>query len=287
MLTILVAVDPKHTASPLLARAAQLSKQLGAAVTVQHVVEGMETAQWDLRKRLEQDTLATLKSLASAAGFPTPPSFKIEFGTPYRCINKTAEILSANLIIIGPGQPATVMQRVLGSTADRIVRTASMPVLVVRNQDVHPYRNLTVAIDFSPLAEIALAAARILAPNSHTELLYAYEVPLPFEQAMLRSGTSPAEAKRFREVKMNNYRRRLEDYARKYASGATARVLEGPPGAILVRLSHSGSVDLIALGTQGRNAVAQALLGSVAQRLLSEAGCDLLVTGPLCQSFGD
>ncbi|ALV28559.1 universal stress protein [Pannonibacter phragmitetus] len=279
MQTILVAVDFQHDAAQVLARAAQLSAQHGAAVTVQHVVENMDVGEPELQGAVDQHSRTTLEALARAAGFAATPSLKVEFGVPHRCVNTAARELSADIILIGPGQPSTVMQRVFGSTADRVVRTASVPVLVVRNKSAQPYRSVAVAVDFSPLSEAALEAARTLVPDARIDLVHAYEVPLPFEQAMLRVGTRPEDAERFRQAKMNDCRRQLADFARKHASGADALVLRGAPGTALVELSRSGRVDLLALGTQGRNAAAQALLGSVARRLLSEAGCDLLVAG--------
>ncbi|WP_137387935.1 universal stress protein [Rhodoligotrophos defluvii] len=279
MQTILVAVDPQHDAGQVLARAAQLSAQHGAAVTVQHVVEDIDVGQQDVQRAIDQHARATLEGLVGAAGFATTPSLKVQFGVPHRCVNTIARELSADIILIGPGQPTTVMQRVFGSTADRIVRTASVPVLIVRNNSAQAYRSVAVAMDFSPLSEAALEAARMLAPDARIDLVHAYEVPLPFEQAMLRAGTRPEDAERFRQTKINDCRHQLADFARKHSTEADAVVLRGAPGTALVELSRSGRVDVIALGTQGRNEVAQALLGSVARRLLSEAGCDLLVAG--------
>lgn len=59
--------------------------------------------------------------------------------------------------------------------------------------------------------------------------------------------------------------------------GPSVRVLDGEPGPALVRLSRGSRIDLLALGSQGRGAAMQALLGSVARRVLGEAACDVLV----------
>lgn len=279
MKTILVAIDLQGDAEQVLARAAQLSSQHEAIAVVLHVIDDMGVREPVVQEAVEQHSRATLETLVGSAGFSAAPTLKVEFGVPHRCVTQAAHELPADIIVIGPGKPTTVMEGVFGSTADRIVRTASVPVLVVRDKSAQPYRRVAVAMDFSPLSEAALEAARKLVPDAPKELVHAYEVPLPFEQAMLRAGTRSEDAERFRQSRMNDCRQRLLDLARPHASREGVSVVRGAPGPTLVELSRSGRVDLIALGSQGRNAAVRALLGSVAKRLLSEAGCDVLVVG--------
>ncbi|MCZ4107051.1 universal stress protein [Brevundimonas diminuta] len=277
MKRILVAVDPQHNAAQAIARAAQLSAQHGAAATIHYVLEGIDAVEQREQRAMEQHAHAALEALVATAKFSSPPALLVEFGVPHRCV---VAALAADIIVIGPGQPSTVIQRVFGSTADRILRSAPVPVLVVRNETAQQYRSVAVAIDFSPLSAAALEATQAVAPIARIALVHAFEVPLPFEQAMLRAGTRSEDVDRYRRSRIRDCRSQLLTWARTRAAEADTSVLPGLPGETLVELSRSGDVDLIALGTQGRNAVAQALLGSVARRLLCEAGCDVLVAGP-------
>lgn len=278
MKTILVAIDPEHNAGQVLARAARLSSQHSAAVHILHLLD-TDPGELEMRRAIEDYAREKIEAHILAAGFAAKPTLTVEFGVPHRNVVDSALAVAADMIMIGPGQPSTVMQRVLGSTADRIVRTATAPVLVVRNQSDRRYRECAVAVDFSPLSEAAIKAAMALAPEARIQLVHAYEIPLPFQQAMLRAGVRSDEAEQFRQSKVNECRKRLLDLAREHSLNAVGKILRGAPGAALVDLSRSGRTDLIALGTQGRNAVAQTLLGSVARRLLVEAGCDVLVVG--------
>lgn len=282
MKSILVAADLQHEVGPLLARAAQLSAQYDAAVVVQHVIEDSdagEAGEAGVREAVERHARETLDSLVRAARFRVMPTLRVEFGTPHPCVARAAGDLAPDVLLIGPGQPSTLVERVFGSTADRLVRTVPTPVLVVRDARARPFRRVAVAVDFSPLSEAALDAARVLAPKARLHLVHAYEVPLPFEQALLRGGATRKEAESFWRGRTRAYREQLEEMARTHAADARVSVLRGAPGAALVNLSRSGRVDLVALGTQGRNAAARALLGSVALRLLAEAGCDVLIVG--------
>jgi nucleotide-binding universal stress UspA family protein len=54
-------------------------------------------------------------------------------------------------------------------------------------------------------------------------------------------------------------------------------VREGDPAAILLELARDARADLIVIGRRGRNFEARALLGSVAERIVNQAPCDVLV----------
>lgn len=54
-------------------------------------------------------------------------------------------------------------------------------------------------------------------------------------------------------------------------------VADGPPAVALADLARSGDVDMVVVGHRGRNAVARALLGSVADRLVQISPKPVLV----------
>jgi len=47
---------------------------------------------------------------------------------------------------------------------------------------------------------------------------------------------------------------------------------------MLLRLARSRSVDVIAMGPRGHGLILQFFLGSVVQKLLRQAACDLLIS---------
>jgi nucleotide-binding universal stress UspA family protein len=57
------------------------------------------------------------------------------------------------------------------------------------------------------------------------------------------------------------------------------RVLEGRPGPALCSFAEEVAADTIVLGTRGRGRVKRALLGSVADYVVRNAACPVLVTG--------
>jgi nucleotide-binding universal stress UspA family protein len=53
--------------------------------------------------------------------------------------------------------------------------------------------------------------------------------------------------------------------------------LEGDPSTEIIRLATSKGIDMIVMGTHGRTATDESLLGSVAERVLGGAPCSVMV----------
>jgi universal stress protein A len=64
------------------------------------------------------------------------------------------------------------------------------------------------------------------------------------------------------------------------APSATAKLLDGDPGAVLLEQAETEGATLIAVGSHGRRRTAGLLLGTVAARMLRDATCSVLVTRP-------
>ena len=54
-------------------------------------------------------------------------------------------------------------------------------------------------------------------------------------------------------------------------------LLEGDPAAEIVRYGRDAGIDLIVMGTHGRTGIERLLLGSVAEKVMREASCSVLV----------
>lgn len=61
--------------------------------------------------------------------------------------------------------------------------------------------------------------------------------------------------------------------------------LEGDPATEIVRFAREGGFELIVMGTHGRTGVERQLLGSVAEKVLRDAPCSVLVV-KLPRAFG-
>ncbi len=298
---ILAAVDLGAQHDAVLCRAFDLAQLHGGHLTILHVIAGLDPAGVQSlsdadRKNLHNAEAREARDLIEAAARACEPAdvewtVEIEAGPPAVQVVSVAERLGADLVIVAAHQRKSLRDKVLGSTADRILRSAARPVLVVKRPPERPYRNVLVATDFSQAAATAAATALALCPGARLQLVHVADVPLQFERALLRvSGGASIED--YRRKLMARSRARLREIAARQDGGAgrlRGRVVQGDPAATLVRMTWNRDVDLIAVGPRGHGTLLSTLLGSVARHLLREAACDVLIarsTGDAAASGG-
>ena len=204
--TIIAALALETEGDPVADRALQLARQHGARLVFVHVIEDgalHETglpASADaetLRRTLEQDAADRLRQMAGDDS-ARAVEIVVAAGKPFEVIIETAKREAADLIVIGPGNARNIREKVFGSTADRVVRSAPGPILVVRSPAHEAYERVAVAMDFSEASTAATQAAAHLAPEAAVELIHVVEIPLAFEQAMRKAGTPQAVIDRYR-----------------------------------------------------------------------------------------
>jgi nucleotide-binding universal stress UspA family protein len=139
---ILVPIDFDETSDHALKTAAALAADLGASITVLHTVEippyayayfgaalpppdVLSAVEAAARKSLDQK-LETLRA--------TVPSTRsiVTTGVPWRQILAGIEELKPDLVVMGTHARRGVEHVLLGSVAEKIVRTSSVPVLTIR-----------------------------------------------------------------------------------------------------------------------------------------------------------
>lgn len=271
----------------IVTRAARLARQHGARLVLLHVLEDIEpesrvplpTSAEAMTRVRSEAAMTRMRALLAEAGLTGEAV--VESGKPHLAIEALARLLQADLVVIGPGKPRGLRERVFGSTADRVVRAAPCPVLVVRAQAEDDYRVTLAAIDFSDPSLAAARALARLAPAARADLVHAVDTPADFQQALLVAGTPRDEVDRYRRARLLAARRQLRDFvaeAEGLPPGARNRVIEGAPGEVLIRLARRGEIEVIALGAQGAGrALSRLVLGSVARKVLTSVPCDVLV----------
>lgn len=285
--TILVGLALEADDDPVADRAIQLARRHGARLIAVHVIERSMLDELDppppggreaIIAVLEAEAREKMQALLQ--DLPVETESHIEAGDPFEIIDRLHRQYSADLLVIGPGKADNIRERVFGSTADQLVCQNRSPILVVKTEARGDYSRIMAAVDFSPMSEEAVLDAIRLAPDAALELVHAVEIPLHFMQAMRKAGTPQAEIDRYREARAQKARERVEAVYRgagDLPAETKISVVSGLAGDVLIRLASAGAMDLIALGTQGRQAVPRLVMGSVARKVLRTARADVLV----------
>lgn len=286
--TIIAGVALEDGGQAALGRAVQLAQGHNARLVLVHVLENLFLLEDDidtwatlasLHEALEENARKQITEMLADLGH-TQAEIVIRQGRAHECIEYIARTHKADLLIIGPGRPETLRERLFGSTADRLTRNSAVPVLVARNPANGPYRHIAVALDLSPSSLLALDRALAMAPEAHFNIVHVVELPLTFEQALLEAGTSAAEIKAYRKSKAKAAQGKLTTLLTKKGLERLApaiQIVEGAPGDVVAGLACRQNYELVVLGAHGRNMFVRALLGSVTRRALHSASQDILV----------
>jgi universal stress protein A len=142
---VLVAVDFSAESKKALQYARALAQRFGACVTLVHVVEPIACrADYGYgpvtRKFPNRDMINRAQRRLNALGKRVVgPEYKlatmVRSGTAHTQIIQAAKELDLDLIVIGTRGICASEQSLLGSTAEKVVREAPCPVLVVRKKE--------------------------------------------------------------------------------------------------------------------------------------------------------
>ena len=142
---ILVPIDGSPTSNRGLTEAIRLAQDQSAALRLVHVLDefivapGAETVVYlnntvDLLREAGEQILASAKSLVREAGLEAQTVvIEIMGGRAADSIVAEAKAWGADLIVLGTHGRRGVGRLVMGSDAEEVVRTARVPVLLVRS----------------------------------------------------------------------------------------------------------------------------------------------------------
>lgn len=164
-----------------------------------------------------------------------------------------------------------------GSVAQRVIRSAGIPVFAVRPTGSRhprpgPLKRVLVPLDGSPLAERALAPAEHLAKAG----IEVHLLRVDDREGSQRAGdtmTTPELA----ASGLAGYLNGLASALGKSGAEATATVRRGQPGQLIADMARDEAMDLVVMCSHGRSGPGRGALGGVTDHVLHACHVPLLV----------
>ncbi|MEX2470872.1 MAG: universal stress protein [Gemmatimonadota bacterium] len=278
---MLATTDLSESSDAALGSAAALARAEGASLHVLHCVPEPVLPYWRGgidRKTRDRWLDAAREGLGEQLGRVLGDDVRgvtpvVLLGSPFREITNHARAVSADVIVLGPHRPRAVLDDLLGTTADRVLRTSGRPCLLAHAPLTAPVTRLLVATDFSVHARRALDTALDWfgsRPALHIDLLHVYDVGSPVYR--------PFDAEALLAQQIEETRSRLPSEA---DVTFRARTLTAPLAAEgLTTAVERFPSDLLVLGTHGHGFMARALLGSLASSVARMVRHPLLFVPP-------
>lgn len=271
---ILLASDLSPRSDRALDRALALARQWQARLVVLTVAAESVHAGKD-EDAPDALALARHELFETVGRTDVPVSLHVATGPVGERILALAEAEGCGLIVTGVARREALGRVVLGSTVDELVRHARIPLLVVRRRVHGDYRGWVVASDFSDAARKAMQTAEVLFPQATPYLLHGYDVPFHGLLDAGRDATVQALGESARAQALDFLQ--TSGLPEQRIAATTLAIGHGDPAQLLQRHARDYPVDLAVIGSHGRSALYDALIGSVATRILDQSPLDTLV----------
>lgn len=306
--TVLAAVDLEGDGRRVAEVAASFALAAGAKLRLVHVSCFRDDEnRWDgakeidaalasyrgrLRERIDVESAALEELRAGCEAKGLACEADLVEGRPWEAIIEHATRVEAALVVVGSHTSenektwkATVeglTGRLLGTTADKLVRYSPCPVVVACTQN-EPRGNLDgarwlVAMDLTPHSLAGLDVARDVAKGTDGELLLMHVV------APIGADDRPGSGE-WSDVLEQHKRReaalRMDELVAEKTEGThqeqVERIAFGSPADELCRAADELGADVLVIGTHGRKGLDRFLLGSTAERCLRQVRIPVLV----------
>src|SRR5262252_5007917 len=286
---IIVGHDLRAGGETALRSAAVLARRCSAELRLVHVIEPQHTYQrlshpltshYSLEE-IAQKSGAKLRALAAGPELAhLQVEYEVRTGKPFVELIIARRAWQADLIVVGGASKQD--PSFLGSTSERIVRKAMVPVMVAKKVLSTGAKTFLVPTDFSDCARRAAQEALILAESFRAHIVFFHVVDLyPLYTIAYADdfGVSVPLPPPAPEVMESEWESFLAGLPLKKAVWEKY-IEEGEAATAIVREAEQRRADLIVMGTHGRTGLEYMLLGSVAEKVVRRAHCPVLTIRP-------
>lgn len=270
---VLVATDFSAPADAAIARAGQLAAQHGAALSVLHVLPD--------ELDVDQDRVGLILREHAARCTAEPVDIAVRRGTVAAEIVAEAVASGAGLVVVGAHGGDWLADLFLGGTAENVVRQSTVPVLLVKRSSAAvcentAYRSVILAVNDTAASAEAARFGGLLTPGAEHFAVHVHTVV--GETLMRIYGASEEQIEQLRRTSTAEAHEEIVRMAATFDPPPREVVVaSGHPPTKLTEECDTRRADLIVTGTGARSAAAYALLGSVAQHVMRQSNCDVLI----------
>ena len=261
------------------------------------------------RQRVEQELKKYLRKVGRRL---EPAAAEVEvavrFGRPADEVLAFADNVGADLIAMTTHGRSGIRAWIFGSVADRIMRGATCPVLLVRAGQAQlrtTYQRILVPLDGSELAEQILPYVKAFIRSPQSLGLVSDRVPgrgatRIFLISVLTTGLGDrtvalltsyppglqlsTTALRYAEVEMQRYLRSVAAVLRDHGAIVHVEVRQGAPADEILDYAAEVEADLISMTTHGLSGLSRWVYGNVAGKVLQGAHSPVLLVRPASET---
>lgn len=276
--SILVAIDPSNlNRAAFFQQALRLALFLKARLTAISVTPRYEgnMHRWKISNADEQfnqpfkECLEEAKQAAAVRGQKVRTIHTI--GDPVEEIVRVAEEENTGLVLMGYPKRSRIERFFLGRTTAKVIGSSPCDVLMIPESSEVNFSRILVGIDGSRYSMEAGQRALDLALAFGGEVHALTVLDIPLERSFLYGVLEEARQKSFPPLLT------LAGQGERLGVRVHTEILHGSPYDTIVKYSEREKIELIVLGTYGRTALSNILMGSVVERVATISTIPTLV----------
>jgi len=205
-------------------------------------------------------------------------------GSPHFVLIEAARAAGADLIVVGATGSGPFAAELLGSTADRVLRKSTCPVLVVRGDLRVPPRRVLAPVDLSPLSadsfRCGMQLLAQLAKSGEIEVRAVFALSFLEMAAQRQKMEGDLPLALIERQSAGELERFLAENQPASPLQVETAILSGEARFEILHELSEQPYDLVMLGTHGRGGLDRLVLGSVAATVARKAPCSVLMVSP-------
>lgn len=232
-----------------------------------------------IRKEAEKALEETARQLSEKEGITVTPV--VRSGKVPNEIQALLEEKKAVLLVIGAHGQGYHFMPVIGNIPAKLIQGSPCPVLIIRQEDLRPYKKVLIPIDFSEVSiNQILQSMPFLPEDAEIILMSVCESP---SASRLRYANISVEI-------LEGYRRKVKQEAQEKINqliealdspmNLKSHVQIGIPHQAILEYVKKNGIDLLVVGKHPRNRLEEYLVGSTVHYAINEAECDVMITTP-------
>ena len=267
---ILCAVDASRPAAAAFEQALSMSARRGGQLVLVHAVSKDKRYSWRAVERVA--ALTALREGAEAQNVTV--RVRVQQGDAAGVILLHARAQNPDLIVLGSSEPVGIARFRFGSIADRVVKGAACPVMLIpaaHTRTAPAFRTVLCAVDLSPRSPGTIAnAARLAGEGARLVLLNVRH------GSVLRHYARVPE---FSRAMAHDTRQRLQSILEAQSLESEVLVTDSSKSVYdeILRVASEIKADLIVMGATQRTGLHRRLLGSTAIRVSRRSHVPVLI----------
>lgn len=267
---VLACIDLSPKRKEVLNWAFKVSKILDLPLHVVHVVEkplpSFQLEQIPFKEVLESFKRERMREIRKIIEGEKIEELIVVDGIPAIEILKIARSKGAQMIILG--ETGENNHKPVGTTAEKVVRKSSFPVMVVKSRRKPSFSKILTYIDLTDSSKKAIQVALTFKERTRSQILALFVMDNPYE-AFIRAVNTSEKAEEILKSFENAARDSFQKFLKCFKEIKMVPLFEkGHPPDIIVETCKARRINVLIMGSQGMEGIQHLLLGNLAEKIL-------------------